>query len=175
MKFACTVPLAAIALAQPAPAQMPQLEPGRYHCTATDDHWSIDQDIVPLKLGQEMRLAFRLIGEDANAKRPARAAVHLKTPAGFPRIARGRSVRDPLQMFVVLDVPGTPQQLLYEFPLTKQWIILKLRLDDRGFLTVRNSDLAPKFPLGSREVSRTMLQCNGGEWDIDVWPRSYVP
>jgi len=172
MRLACAA-CAALILAAPAAAQMPQIDPGRYLC-ATIAGKGVNQDIVPLKPGQELRLAFRLIDEDKDPTHPPIAVVHFNTAKGSSRIAVGRSVNDPHQMFVVL-LPDSPQRMVYEFPLTDEWIILRLKLDDRGNLSVSDHGREPKFPLGSAEITRTMLQCGGGDWEFDVWPRSYVP
>lgn len=164
----------ALALASPAAGEMPQVEPGRFQCNAPAGR-PLNQDLVPMRLEQELRVAFRLIREDPSAEHPATAAVMLESPSGRATVVLGRAVNDPFAMFVALDMPGVREEVLFEYPLTKNWIILKLSLDERGFLTVRSNDLAPRFALGTRTISGTRLHCNSGEWEIDVWPRHHVP
>ena len=152
---------------------MQQTQPGRFACNAPAGR-PLNQEIVPLTAGQELRVAFRLLREDPNGTHPAAAAVIVHTPGGASTIAVGRAVNDPFQMFAAVAVPGIKEDVLFEYPLTKNWIILKLSLDRRGFLTVRSNDLAPKFDLKTTAIAKTELHCNSGEWEIDLWPRSYV-
>ena len=159
---------------KPAGPQMELVQPGRYRC-APSGQWGLGQDIVALKPGQEMRIAFRLLAENPALPRPPVAGITIETVKGATNILVGQSVNDAFQMFVALNLPGKPQRELYEFPLTKNWIILRLTLDNRGLLTIRNNDQDQRFPIGSASVSRTSLHCNSGDWEIDLWPRSYVP
>jgi TonB family protein len=153
---------------------MPQVQPGRYRCAPTGQG-GLSQEIVALKRGEEMRVAFRLKDQNPLAQHPAVAGLQLEGPNGTTHILVGRAVNDPFQMFAVLDLPGKPERELYEFPLTNDWIILKLTLDGRGLLIIRNNDQLQRFPLGTATITRTSVHCNSGEWEIDVWPRSYVP
>ena len=153
---------------------MEQVEPGRYHCAPPGKN-GVGHDIVPLKPGQEMRVAFQLVRENADAEHPAAAGIMFESASGKTYVLVGRAVNDPFQMYAVLDLPGLPERELYEFPLTKNWIILKLKLDKRGYLTIRNNDQEPRFPIGKAALTGASVHCSSGEWNIDVWPRSYAP
>jgi len=159
---------------EPAAPAMPQVQPGRYLCAPAAGE-NLGEYIFPLKVGEEMRVAFRLLDENPLAEHPAVAGLQLEGSNGVTDILVGRAVNDPFQMFTKLDLPGKPERELYQFPLTKDWIILKLNLDAHGLLTVRNNDQLQRFPLGTAAITRTSVHCNSGQWEIDVWPRSYVP
>ncbi|MFL6741962.1 MAG: energy transducer TonB [Sphingomicrobium sp.] len=154
--------------------RMQQIQPGRFRCNAPAGH-RVDQELVPLRPGQDLRLAMRLIREAEGATHPGTSGLLWLSPRGRSVVGVGRAVHDPFQMYAAAETPGVPQQVIYQYPLTKNWIILKLTLDDRGFLTVRGNDLAKVFATGSAQVTEMAIQCSGSEWEIDVWPRSYVP
>ena len=102
------------------------------------------------------------------------AAVHFIGPNGRSRIAVGKAQNDRTQIFVAVSTPGVEvDDVIFQFPVTDKWISLTLNLDKRGLLTVRSNDLTQRYRWGT--VSRTYLHCNSGSWELDVWPRSYVP
>jgi hypothetical protein len=166
---AAFVPLAAPGAAAP---DMVQTELGRYKCDTPAGHYA-QHTIVPLQVGKEMRVAFRLNADHYSEKWPALAVVYFEGPQGKSRVAVGKASNDRFQMYVAVGAPGTEtDDAVFAYPLTKDWIILKLTLDKYGYLTVRANDMTRKYKLG--QVTRTYLHCNSGDWDIDVWPRSYV-
>jgi len=149
---------------------MAQVEPGRFRCTAEA---GTGADIVPLRPGQELRVAFRMT--KSHPFRTPLAFVRFDGPQGPSRIAVGKARTDRPRLYAAVKPPGgRPEDLVFYFPFrgTPEWIILKLALDERGTLTVRSNQLARRFNWGS--VSRATLGCEAGEWDIDVWPRSYA-
>jgi TonB family protein len=159
--------------AAPAPPAMEQAGPGRYLCRTAAGHFA-QQGIMPLQPGQEMRVAFRLNHDNESEQFPTLAVVYFEGPKGKSRIALGKARNDRLQMYVAVVPPGsTGQDAIFQYPLTAKWIILKLNLDKRGYLTIRSNDLTHRYEWGP--VTKTYLHCNSGEWEIDVWPRSYVP
>lgn len=154
--------------------QMQLTQPGRFRCNAPAGQ-RVDQELVPLRPGQELRLAMRLIREAEGATHPGTSGLLWLSPKGRSVVGIGRAIYDPFQMYAAVETPGVPQQVIYQYPITKDWIILKLTIDERGFLTVRSNDLAKVFATGSAQVTEMAIQCSSSEWEIDVWPRSYVP
>lgn len=168
-----TLAFATIALASPAAADMHLSEPGRYKCDAPAGHFE-QQTIVPLQTEREMRVAFRLNEDRSNEKFPAMAVVYFEGPMGKSRVALGLAKNDRFQVYVAVRPPGgESEDAIFAYQLTKNWIILKLNLDKRGYLTIRANELTRKYKWG--QVTNTFLHCNSGDWDLDVWPRSYVP
>ncbi len=166
--------IGALALAAPAAAapDMVETELGRYKCdTAAGDY--AQHTIVPLQVGKEMRVAFRLNADHDSPKYPAMTGVYFDGPLGRSRVVVGKASNDRFQMYAAVGAPGVAtDDAVFAYPLTKDWIILKLTLDKYGYLTVRANDMTRKYKWG--QVTRTYLHCNSGDWDIDVWPRSYV-
>jgi TonB family protein len=157
----------------PAAPAMRQVQPGRYACNTAAGEYG-QQDIIPLQPGKEMRLAFRLVEENVSEEREAMAAVYFIGPNGKSRIAVGKAQNDRTQIFVAVSTPGAEvDDVIFQFPVTDKWIALTLNLDKRGQLTVRSNDLTPRYQWGP--VTRTYLHCNSGNWEFDVWPRSYAP
>jgi hypothetical protein len=167
--------LAALVLASPICAQdMPQTQPGRFHCQGAPGK-NYNQEIVPLKVGEELRVAFRLVREnDGEPDHPPTASLLFHTPDGDSAVSVGQALGDRYQMYAAVFTPHTKQQLMFQYPITHNWIILKLDLDERGYLTVHSSDLTQRFIAGSTKTVASHLNCHSGEWEIDVWPRSYV-
>jgi len=165
---------AAALLGSSATAQdMPQTSPGRFHC-AGEPGKNYNQEIVPLKLGEEMRIAFRMLKEnDQDPKHPPTASVLFHTSDGETAVSVGQALGDRYHMYAQVRTPRTTQWI-YEYRLTHDWIILKLKLDKRGLLTVRSSESTPRFEVGSTDATSSHLNCHSGDWEIDVWPRSYV-
>jgi TonB family protein len=157
----------------PAADRMEEVQPGHYVCNAAAGEFK-QQEILPLQPGQEMRLAFRLAEEHVSAQWTVMAAAYFIGPNGKSRIAVGKAQNDRSQIFVAVSTPGDEaQNVIFQFPVTDKWIVLTLNLDKRGLLTVRSNDLTKRYRWGT--VSRTYLHCNSGDWEFDVWPRSYVP
>src|SRR4051812_16502095 len=95
--------LAALAaLAVPAAAEMQQVQPGRYRCAPAPGEGA-DQQIVPLQVGREMRVAFRLIREEKGWTSPPTAAIILQGPNGRSHIALGKAVNDPFEMYAAVS------------------------------------------------------------------------
>ncbi|MFL6741967.1 MAG: hypothetical protein ACJ8D6_05165 [Sphingomicrobium sp.] len=165
-------PLAFVLLAASAPAataDMPQVQPGRYRCSSPGA--GSDRAILPLQPGRELRVAFRLAR--SSAIRRTLAFIRFEGPHGPSRIAVGKARTDRPRMYAAVHPPGTGiEDPIYYFRFPADWIILRLALDDRGVLTVRSNQLARQFKWGT--VARATLGCQAGEWEIDVWPRSYV-
>jgi len=166
---------AALILTSSAVAQdMPQTAPGRFHCAGAAGK-NYNQEIVPLKVGEEMRIAFRMIGaNDQQPHHPPTAALLFHTPDGDTAIAVGEAWGDRYQMYAAVYTPKTKQQLMFQYPITHNWIVLTLNLDERSYLTVRSNDLTQRYIAGSTKAVASHLNCHDGEWEIDVWPRSYV-
>lgn len=170
-----TPPISWRIVEEPTPANdMSQVTPGRYRCTAeAGKYWN--EDILPLQVGQEMRVAFRMLKENDHPEWHPAASVILETPEGKAWVTVGKARNDIGHLYVAFQQPGAEhQQGLWQFPLTDNWIIIKLKLDGRGNLALRNNDLELRFKVG-KPVSKTTLHCHSGEFEIDVWPRSYVP
>ena len=162
--------MALAAAVGPGPADMPQVAPGRYRCALSAA--GSERAIVPLQPGRELRLAFRMT--KLHPFRRPLAFVQFDGPDGPSRIAVGKARTDRPRMYAAVHPPGTRiEDPIYYFRFPADWIILRLALDERGVLTVRSNQLAGRFRWGP--VSRATLGCQAGEWEIDVWPRSYVP
>ena len=162
---------AALLVAAPAAADMAQVGPGRYRCSAAGA--GSERGIVPLRPGGELRVAFRMTR--SHPFRRALAFVRFDGPQGASRIAVGKARTDRPRMYAAVNAPRTgTEDPIYYYPFrgTPEWIILRLALDDQGVLTVRSNQLARRFRWGT--VTRTTLGCEAGEWEIDVWPRSHV-
>ena len=158
----------------PAAPAMPLVQPGRYRCTPPADATSLFQDIVPLQPGVEMRVGFRLLRDIPNGSHRATAALKFDGPRGLAAIAVAKAENEGYEMFASVTPPGsTGQDLVFEYPVTGNWIILRLSLDSDGWLVIRSNDLTQRYKWGA--VTKTTLHCHSGEWEIDVWPRSYVP
>jgi len=127
---------------------------------------------VPLKPRQELRIAFRLLKDYPGLDLAATASLLFHTPDGDTAVSVGKAKYDRFQMFAAVFTPRTRQQLMFEYPITDKWIILKLKLDSRGYLTVRANDLTQRFEVGSTNAVASHLNCHSGQWEIDVWPRS---
>ena len=155
-------------MAAPVAADLPRTGPGRYRCAAPQP---LGQAIAPLRAGEELRVAFRLTRTDTT--RAPLAFVRFDGPRGPSRIAVGTARTDRPRMSALVSPPRSRiDDPIYYFPRTREWIILRLSLDPRGMLTVRSNQLERKFRWGP--VSSAMLGCQWGEWEIDVWPRSYA-
>jgi hypothetical protein len=156
----------------PAVPFMKETQPGHYLCSTPAGDFA-QQEIVPLKPGREMQLAFRLIEEHYSEKWTVLAAVYFVGPKGKSRIAVGKAQNDRSQMYVSVSTPANEaQDVVFQYPVTNNWIPLSLTLDSHGFLTVRSGKLRKRYQWGT--VSRTYLHCNSGEWEISVSPQSYV-
>jgi len=167
--FVMSLALAALAPA-PAAGQMRLVEPGRLACSAPAGEVR-QQDIAPPRVGKELRVAFRLLEEHARPGHPVLAALVLDGAGGRARVAVRK---ESAHVYVSVTSPAGHEQIVYQYPLTKDWIILKLTLSARGDLTVRANSDAPRFALGSAQLAKATLQCGSGEWEFDVWPRSYA-
>ena len=159
--------VAALGLAAPAGPAMQQTQPGRYLCNGAAGAVG-EQPIVPLRAGKDMRLAVRLLKADPEPKQPVVAAVFLGT-------ARVAVRKEQAHFYASVTIPSRNEQIVYQYPLTRDWIILTLSLDPRGDLVVRGNKDSPRFPLGTAQLSGTTLHCASGDWEFDIWPRSYAP
>jgi hypothetical protein len=159
-----------LAFAAPAAAQMQLVEPGRLTCSAPAGEVR-EQAILPPRVGKELRVAFRLLEEHARAGQPVLAALFLDGAGGRTRVAVRK---ESAHVYVSVTPPAGHEQIVYQYPLTKDWIILKLTLSARGDLTVGANHAAPRFPIGSAQLAKATLQCGSGQWEFDVWPRSYA-
>ena len=163
-----------LGLASPALAgDMQQVEPGRFRCAPAPTQ-NFNEEVVPLKPGEELRIAFRLLKDYPGLEGAATASLLFHTADGDTAVSVGKAKYDRFEMFAAVFTPRTTQQLMFEYPITGKWIILKLNLDPRGYLTVRSNDLTQRFPVGSTKAVASHLNCHSGQWEIDVWPRSYV-
>jgi hypothetical protein len=152
---------------------MPETQPGLYQCNTLAGDF-LEQDIVPLQRGQEMRLAFRLVEEHFSEQWTVLAAVYFIGPKGKSRIAVGKAQNDRSKIYVSVSTPGNEaEDVFFKYPVTNNWIPLNLTLDSHGLLTVRSDKLRERFRWGP--VSKTYLHCNSGDWQISVAPQSYVP
>jgi TonB family protein len=154
------------------PSPMEQIEPGHFVCSTPADQFAM-QELVALKPGQEMRLAFQLIEEHPSEQVPVMAAVYFIGPNGQSRIAIGKARDDPGKMAVWVSTPGKPDDIIRQFPVGKDWIPLNLTLDADGVLNVRSGGLSKRYQWAP--ASSTFLLCNSGDWEISVAPQSYVP
>ena len=164
----------ALMLASPAQADMPLSQPGRYHCLPTPEQKTLFQNVVPLKPGEELRLGVRLLKDIPNGSHRATAALMFDGPNGNSHVVVAKAEREGFEMYTAVTPPGsTGQDLIWRYELTDKWIILHLSLDGKGWLVIRANDETRRYKWGT--VSHMALQCHSGEWEIDVWPRSYVP
>ena len=167
------MPIAWVAMAvaaAPAAGQMQLVEPGRLSCSAPAGEVR-QQEIAPPRTGKEVRVAVRLLEEHARPGQPVLAGLYLDGAGGRARVAVRR---ESAHFYVSVTPPAGHEQIVYQYPLTRDWIILKLTLSARGDLTVRANHDAPRFPIGTAQIEKATLQCGSGEWEFDVWPRSYV-
>jgi hypothetical protein len=172
MRSVC-VAFLGLVLASSARANMPEKQPGLYQCNTAAGKF-LQQEIVPLQRGQEMRLAFRLVEEHFSEQWTVLAAVYFIGPKGKSRIAVGKAQNDRSKMYVSVSTAGNQaQDVIFQYPVTNDWIPLNLTLDSYGFLTLQSGKLRKRYQWGP--VSRTYLHCNSGDWEISVSPQSYLP
>lgn len=174
MRSACAA-LLALVFSSSAAANMPQSAPGVFECNTPAGDFE-QQDIVPLQRGQQLQLGFRLVEEHFSERWTVLSAIYFIGPRGKSRIAVGKAQNDRSKMYVSVSTPGTnlqTQDIIFQYPVTNNWIALTLDLDSHGFLTVRSGKLVKRYQWGI--VSRTYLHCNSGNWQIKVTPLSYVP
>ena len=150
---------------------MRQTQPGRYLCEAMDG--SANQEILPLVVDRELRIGFRLVKDDFDSKKAALASIGFEGSAGRSRVAVGKAQNDRFGMYAAVQPPGDADRVVFEYPVTDKWTILKLKLDRHGYLNIRGHDLTQRYKWGP--VTRAGLHCQYGEFEIDIWPRSYVP
>lgn len=171
MKFASTLAAMATALAAPvAAADMPQVGPGRYRCSLPSA--GSERSIMPLQPGRELRIAFRMTRSDP--VRRELAFIRFDGPDGPSRIAVGRAGADLPRLYASARPPRWTEDPIFYYPIraTPKWILLRLTVDEQGVLTIRSNQLRRQFRWGP--VTRASVGCRSGEWDIDVWPRSYL-
>ena len=114
---------------------------------------------MPLRPGQELRLAVRLVREEFDPQWTVLAAVYFDGPNGQSRVAVGKAQNDRTQMYAAVTTPGSESDdVAFEYPVTGNWIILKLKLDRRGLLTVRSNETHAALPMGARVADLFALQ-----------------
>jgi len=168
--------LAALVTASPAAADMPQVQPGRYHCLPTEQSRTLYQGLVPITPGVELRLGVRLLNEMPEGQERPTVALMFNGPNGNSHIAIGQAVKEGFEMYTAVTPPGSTVPAgddVWRYELTKKWIILKLNLDEKGWMVIRAGDETLRYKWG--KVDHMAFQCHHGEWEVDVWPRSYAP
>jgi TonB family protein len=157
----------------PGASEMKEMSRGHYLCSTAAGEFK-QQELVALRPGQEMQLLFRLVEDHSSEEWAGLAAIVFVGPNGESRVAIGRAHDDRSRIFMAIATPGDEEQdVVFQYPLTSNWIALNLNLDTRGFLTVSSGSLKKRYRWGT--VSRTCLHCNSGDWEIAVAPNSYVP
>jgi hypothetical protein len=82
--------LAALALGAPTAAEMKQAEPGHYLCAAPAGY-AQNQDIVPLQVGEQLRLRVRLNKENFDPRWTVSAAVEFEAKNGRRSVVIGKA------------------------------------------------------------------------------------
>ncbi len=143
---------------EPAAPPMTQTQPGRFLCSTAAGQFK-EQELVPLRPGEELRLAVRLVREEFDPQWTVLAAVYFDGPNGQSRVAVGKAQNDRTQMYAAVTTPGrASDDIAFEYPVTGNWIILKLKLDRRGLLTVRSNETHAAVPMGARVADLFALQ-----------------
>ncbi len=162
---------------EPAPAAVPMIEtqPGRYICNAPAGEF-IRQDIDPLRPGQKLQFGVRFLKDNFHPDYAPAASIILGVPDGRVKVTVGEAQNDRSHLYVAFQPVGSGYQTaLIEFPLTSNWIMVELSLDKWGVLTIRNGNLVERIILDTKQVTKTTLHCNSGEFQMLVSPPGQMP
>lgn len=168
------VAIAVLALAGPAAAQMKLVKPGQMLCSAPAGQ-TLDQEIVPLQPGQEMRVRVRLAKENFDPKSTTAMVLGFGGFDDHTSIFVGLAANDRTKTFVVLQ-KGAEEQLIGRYDSNSgDWIDFRLKLDAGGLIKVRGDARNGEIKLKSPGAAKTWLHCQSGEFDIEISPLAYIP
>jgi len=170
---------AALAVASPAAAEMKQVEPGHYLCAAPAGY-AQNQDIVPLQVGEQLRLRVRLNKENFDPRWTVSAAVEFEAKNGRRSVVIGKARDEKAidwapHLFVALQTSGKEaRKIVDRFPLTDDWVSVTLKMDAAGVVTVRSRNRTELLDLGGTQISKALLHCHSGEFEMEISPQLYV-
>jgi len=159
--------LIALAIGTPASAQIQELAPGDYRCSAAAGQYS-NQEIPPLEVGKPMTARFRFIAERPDPKWPGNAAVQFVTPKDRMTVMVGTSENDSDHLYVdLLDGKTGYSEMIARYHVTNLWIEVSFTLTKRGIVRVESGQVN-ELNLRTKPPVKTELHCQSGEFEIQV-------
>ena len=168
------IALAAIGLAGSAAAQVKWVKPGQLQCLAPAGQ-TLDQDILPLQPGQDVRVRVRMAKDNFDPKSTTAAVLGFGGMEDHTAIFVGLAANDRTKIFVVLQKGGEEQLIGRYDSNSGDWIDFRLKMDSSGLIKVRGDARTGEIQLKGAVPPKMWLHCQSGEFDIEISPESYIP
>jgi len=157
-----------LSLSGAASAQVKELAPGDYQCTAPAGDYH-EQEIASLPVGKRVDVRFRALADAASADYPMQASIRFVTPSGKMDVQLGKANNEPTHLYLATWVTAThTSNVVDQYPLSEEWVQVGIEIDAAGIVHVTSRSKKATLNLGTTAPVQTYLHCHSGTFEVQV-------